>query len=177
MADLERTYVIPLRREWEKAPRYKRAKKAVKAVKEFLAQHMKVRDRDLKKIKIQRWLNMKLWERGIKKPPARIKVKAIKEGEIVRAELAELPKKAKMELEKEQKKKEAAEKKKKNAESVKLKVPFVGKKVKEEEKNEAEKPEVKKDEVKEKEKLEEKLGVKTEEKTEQKEEKQDLRKN
>ena len=35
MADkLERTYVIPLRKEFSKAPRYKRAKKAIKALKE-----------------------------------------------------------------------------------------------------------------------------------------------
>ena len=32
MAQLERIYTIPIRREWEKAPSYKRAKKAVKAV-------------------------------------------------------------------------------------------------------------------------------------------------
>ncbi len=100
---LERIYTIPIRREWEKAPRYKRAKKAVKAVKEFLAQHMNVYDRDLKKIKIERWLNMALWSRGIKHPPARIKVKAVKDGDIVRAELADLPKRAFKEQEKKEK--------------------------------------------------------------------------
>ncbi len=170
MADLERIYNIPLRREWEKAPRYRRAKKAVKAVKEFLARHMKVYDRDLEKIKIGRWLNMHIWQQGIKKPPAMVKVKATKEGDVVRAELVELPKKAKREAEKEAKEKAEGEKKKKEKETVKLKVPFTGKKAKEEEKKEGVKPEEKKEEVKEEEKLEEKVEVKTEEKKEEKKE-------
>ena len=46
---LEREYVIPLRVQWKKVPRYKRAAKATKAIKEFLAKHMKVKDRDINK--------------------------------------------------------------------------------------------------------------------------------
>jgi len=110
---LERTYTIPLRREWEKAPRYKRANRAAKAVKEFLAQHMKIRDRDLKKVKIEKWLNMHLWEKGIRKPPARVKVKAIFDNGIVRAELAELPGRARYLQQKGEKKKKLDEKTKK----------------------------------------------------------------
>ena len=121
MPELERIYTIPLRKEWEKAPRYKRAKKAVKAVKEFLVRHMKIRDRDLKKIKIERWLNMHLWQQGIKKPPVRVKVKAVKDAGIVRVELAELPKRALKEAKKEEKaekkgKKGKAEKKEERVE-------------------------------------------------------------
>jgi len=86
---IEREYVIPLRVEWRKVPRYKRAAKAAKAIKEFLAKHMKVRDRDLKKVKLDIYLNETIWARGIKKPPSKIKVKAIKEGNVVRAELVE----------------------------------------------------------------------------------------
>lgn len=92
---LEREYIIPLRKEWKKVPRYKRANKAVKAVKEFLARHMKIYDRDLKKIKIDKYLNEALWIRGIKKPPIKIKIKAVKEGDIVTAELLEMPEKLK----------------------------------------------------------------------------------
>ncbi len=121
----ERIYIIPLRREWEKAPRYKRAKKANRAIKEFLVKHMKIYDRDLKKIKIERWLNMHIWERGIKKPPARVKVKAVKENDVVRVELAELPKKAIREQEKkkaqEDKKKSKTEKAKEEKEKAKEK--------------------------------------------------------
>jgi len=89
--NIEREYVIPLRRRWKISPRYQRTNKAVKTVKEFLARHMKIRDRDLDKIKIETHLNELLWSRGIKNPPSKIKVKAIKEGDIVRVEAAELP--------------------------------------------------------------------------------------
>lgn len=93
--NLEREYVIPLRNKWKRVPRYKRANKAIKAIKEFLAKHMKVRDRDLNKIKVDTYLNEEIWFRGIRKPPARIKVKAVKEGDVVKAELYELPEKLK----------------------------------------------------------------------------------
>ncbi|MDP6293310.1 MAG: 50S ribosomal protein L31e [Candidatus Woesearchaeota archaeon] len=66
---MERTYIIPLRREWLKAPRYKRAKKAVTALKEFIQRHMKKET-----VKIGKALNHALWERGIKNPPHKIKV-------------------------------------------------------------------------------------------------------
>src|SRR3990167_11203854 len=89
---MEREYVIPLRRNWNKVPRYKRANKAIGTIKEFLVRHMKIRDGDLNKVKIDRYLNEFVWFRGIRKPPARIKVKARKEGDIVKVELAEIPK-------------------------------------------------------------------------------------
>lgn len=70
---MERTYTIPLRKEWLKVPRYKRAKKAVTAVKQFLAKHMKSDD-----VRIFPELNMALWADGIKNPPARIKITTVK---------------------------------------------------------------------------------------------------
>ncbi|MBW2986130.1 60S ribosomal protein L31 [Candidatus Woesearchaeota archaeon] len=83
MATLERTYIIPLRREWRKSPRYRRAKKAVTAVKDFLIKHMKSED-----IKIGKYLNEMLWKHGIKNPPCRIKVNVQKDDQnTVRAEL------------------------------------------------------------------------------------------
>ena len=75
---LEREYIVPLRKGWLKVPDYKRANKAVKTLKEFLVKHMKVYDRDLRKIKIEIDLNNEIRFRGMKKPPAKIKVKAIK---------------------------------------------------------------------------------------------------
>lgn len=92
---LEREYTINLRRQVDKAPIYKRTPKAIRTIKEFLVRHMKIRDRDLRKIKLDRYLNEFLWARGIRNPQTRIKVKAIKEGEIVKVELAELPAKLK----------------------------------------------------------------------------------
>ena len=61
---LERTYVIPLKKEWSKVPSYKRTRKAIVAIKEFIARHMRVYDRDLDKIKIDSYLNNEIWARG-----------------------------------------------------------------------------------------------------------------
>jgi len=115
-ANLEREYTIPLRHSVNKVPRYKRTNKAVRTIKEFLARHMKVIDRDLNKIKLDRHLNEFVWFRGIKSPPSKVRVKAVKEGDIVRAELLELPGKLKFKkerLERREKKAEESGKKKK----------------------------------------------------------------
>ena len=100
---IEREYVIPLRVEWRKVPRYKRANKAVRAIREFLVQHMKIYDRDLKKIKIDRYLNEAVWFRGIKKPPAKIKVRAVRDGENVKVELVNYTEKLKFKKDRESK--------------------------------------------------------------------------
>ena len=80
---LDRTYTIPLRREYMKVPKYRRAKKAVRAVREFMQKHMKSED-----VLVGPKLNMAIWARGIKNPPHHVKVSAIKndDGE-VRVEL------------------------------------------------------------------------------------------
>jgi len=70
---LERTYNVPLRKEYQKAPRYKRTKKAVAALREFLLRHMKATT-----VKLGPAVNEKLWERGIKKPPHHVKVTVTK---------------------------------------------------------------------------------------------------
>ncbi len=71
----ERVYTIPLRDCWL-APRNKRAKKAVKIIREFIERHVKA-----KEVKIDQKLNEKIWERGIQKPPRRVKVKVKKDEE------------------------------------------------------------------------------------------------
>jgi len=101
---VEREYVIPLRAEWSKVQSYKRANKAVKAIKKFLVRHMKIRDRDLRKIKIDKYLNEEVWHRGIKSPPIRIKVKARMDGENVIVELANPHEKLKFKKAREEKK-------------------------------------------------------------------------
>lgn len=88
---MEREYIIPLRKEWTKVPRYKRTYKSVKAIKEFIAKHMRVEDRDTKKVKLDVFLNNEMWFRGSKKPPAKVKVKATKVGDIVRVEMVDTP--------------------------------------------------------------------------------------
>ena len=69
----ERTYTIPLRKEFQKAPIYKRTKKAVAALRQFLQKHMKSED-----VKLGRKLNEALWQRGITNPPHKVKVTATK---------------------------------------------------------------------------------------------------
>ncbi len=94
MAAIERTYTIPLRREWLKSVKYKRAKKAVRAICDFLMRHMKITERE--DIKIGKYLNLELWKHGIKNPPSRVKVNVTKDDKgVVRAELVGAPKEEK----------------------------------------------------------------------------------
>ena len=91
MATLERTYTITLRKEWLKVPKYKRAKKTIAAVREFLEQHMKSTD-----VRLGKHLNLEVWKHGIKNPPSRIRVTATKDDKnTVRAELFGAPKEEK----------------------------------------------------------------------------------
>jgi ribosomal protein L31E len=106
--ELEREYIVPLKKGSLNVPRYKRAKKAVKTLKEFIAQHMQIRDRDLRKVKLDINLNNELWFRGIKKPYNKIKVKAKKVGDIVYVELAEIPKTVGYKIKKQEKMKAAS---------------------------------------------------------------------
>jgi len=114
---LEREYIVPLRKQWLKVPKHKRANKAVKALKKFLARHMKVYDKDLRKIKIEQVLNNELRFRGMKKPPAKIKVKVKKyDNGIVRVELVDVPAHVKFARLRQEKKKAELEKKAKEKE-------------------------------------------------------------
>lgn len=89
MANIERTYTIPLRKEWLKSVKYKRAKKAVRAIKEFLMRHMKA---EAENIKIEKYLNLIVWSHGIRNPPSRVKVNVTKDDKgIVRAEMVGAP--------------------------------------------------------------------------------------
>ena len=89
MAAMERTFTINLRKEILKVPRYKRAKKAVTAVREYLQRHMKAEEEN---VRIGTYLNLKLWEHGIKNPAHKITVLAKKDDKgIVTAELPNIP--------------------------------------------------------------------------------------
>ena len=80
---LERTYIIPLRRNFIRRARYKRAKRAVNIVREFLTKHMKSDD-----VKLGNMLNLALWKRGMESPPGKIKVTVTKDDKgVVKAEL------------------------------------------------------------------------------------------
>ena len=110
--ELEREYIVPLRKGWLKVPEYKRANKALKTLKEFIAKHMKVYDRDLRKIKVDNLLNNEIRFKGMRKPLAKIKVKAKRfDDGIVRVELVEIPVHVKFDKLREEKKKAELEKK------------------------------------------------------------------
>lgn len=116
---LERVYNVPLRRYFQKERYYKRTKRAVSGLREFLAQHMKVEKSEKDKmIKIGKYLNLEMWKHGIQNPPHHVRVKVTKDDQgIVSAELVSVPaekkskKEAKKEKEKKAGKKEEAQKK------------------------------------------------------------------
>jgi large subunit ribosomal protein L31e len=84
---LEREYNIPLRRKYLLVPKYKRAKKAIKTIHDFLSKHMKSDN-----VKLGRYLNLEIWKDGIRSPPHHISVIVKKDEEgIVTAELKGAP--------------------------------------------------------------------------------------
>ncbi|MEZ0345117.1 MAG: 50S ribosomal protein L31e [Infirmifilum sp.] len=77
--------VIPLRDAY-RAPRKKRAKVAVRLVREWVARHFHITGR----IKIGNKLNELIWNRSIEAPPKRVAVTvkvSVEEGEPVEAEV------------------------------------------------------------------------------------------
>ena len=83
---MERIYNIPLRKEFQKAPRYKKSAKAIRAIKAFVSKHMKSED-----IIIGKYLNDKIWENGPKNPPHKVSVKVVKKEDKVKVELVDAP--------------------------------------------------------------------------------------
>jgi large subunit ribosomal protein L31e len=154
---VERIYTIPLRAEWKKKPRYKRAKKSMRAIKEFLVRHMRMYDRDLDKIKIDPWVNRAIWSRGIKNVPGKIIVQAVKDGDEVYVSFVGLPRNFKEEeaflkkkMEKVKKKETESKKKLEEKKKASEKIAEEAKK-KEEQKTEEEKLEEEKKKEEEKE--------------------------
>ena len=80
MAD-EKIYNIPLREAYKKN-RIDRANYAVKIVESYLKTHTKK-----KNVKLGMHLNSFIWSRGPKKPPRMIRVKAIIDKDLVKAEI------------------------------------------------------------------------------------------
>jgi len=103
----EKVFNIPLREAFEK-PRTKRAKIALKIIKDFLVKHMKTEN-----IKIGKSINNAVWKKGIQKPPRKIRIHAIKEENVAYTELlgVEIKTPTKEELLKKEEKKKEKEKK------------------------------------------------------------------
>jgi large subunit ribosomal protein L31e len=82
----ERTYTIPLSRALVRPPK-KRAPRAIQLVKIFITKHMKLEmkvseeeeEEELPQLIISQEVNEKIWDRGIEKPPRKIRVRAAKD--------------------------------------------------------------------------------------------------
>jgi large subunit ribosomal protein L31e len=77
----EKVFNIPLKEAYKKSER-KRTRYSVTIVRNFLKKSMSAEE-----VKLGSKLNEKLWERSMKKPPRSVRVKAVKEGTTVKAEL------------------------------------------------------------------------------------------
>ena len=69
MTELKREYVIPLRRKSMTAPKWRRSKKAVSVLKDFVRKHMKTDD-----VIVCPELNEQIWDKGIRHPPGKVEV-------------------------------------------------------------------------------------------------------
>ena len=82
----ERTYTIPLGKALVRPPK-KRAPRAMQMIKAFVTKHMKLEMRveeeeereELPTLIISKEINEKIWNRGIEKPPRKIRVRAAKD--------------------------------------------------------------------------------------------------
>ncbi len=68
----ERIYTVPLAKA-RRGPRQKWAKKSIRFLREFMNRHMKPES-----LVISQECNEKIWSRGIKKPPRKLKVRVTK---------------------------------------------------------------------------------------------------
>ncbi|MFX0001921.1 MAG: 50S ribosomal protein L31e [Candidatus Hodarchaeota archaeon] len=68
----ERIYIIPLAKA-RKGPRNKRAKKAIRYLREYMTRHFRPES-----LVITQEVNEAIWARGIQKPPRKLKVRATK---------------------------------------------------------------------------------------------------
>ena len=72
----EKVYTIPLRHAWVVTPRGKRAPRAVRDVRNYVARHMKSDE-----VAISNEINSQIWGRSINKPPRKVTVRAVKDKE------------------------------------------------------------------------------------------------
>jgi len=84
----ERVYTIPLGKASVRPPK-KRAPRAIQLIRAFITKHMKLEIRleeeeeegELPKLIISKEVNEKIWDRGIEKPPKKIRVRAAKDSD------------------------------------------------------------------------------------------------
>jgi large subunit ribosomal protein L31e len=85
----EKFYTIPLRRVWVTPPQ-RRAPRAIRLIRSYVEKHMKIgaketeeetEEEEEERLLISSELNERIWQRGIRKPPRRIKVRVVKDSE------------------------------------------------------------------------------------------------
>lgn len=82
----EKVYTIPLAKAWI-APKNKRATRAIRLIRAFIVKHMKLKlemgedEEEAERLVISEGVNRRIWNRGIEKPPRRIRVRAVKDKE------------------------------------------------------------------------------------------------
>jgi large subunit ribosomal protein L31e len=79
----EKYLTLNLRKLLTEKQKWRRSEAAVLILKRLLKRHLKT-----DKIKISQALNNLIWKKGMKKPKTKIKVKAVKEGEVYKVDLA-----------------------------------------------------------------------------------------
>ncbi|MBC7081156.1 MAG: 50S ribosomal protein L31e [Thermoplasmatales archaeon] len=124
----EKIYTVPLIKT-KNFSRAKRAKIAMKEIREFLKKHTKNDN-----IKIDKSVNEVVWERGIKNPPSKIRLKVVKVDDTVWAYTPE----TEIKIEEIEKKKEKKEKKEEKEEKEEEKMEEKEEKGEEEEKEKVE---------------------------------------
>lgn len=84
----EKIYTIPLAKATVRPPK-KRAPRAIQLIREFVTKHMKItmkveeeeEEGELPRLIISSEVNEKIWAKGIKKPPRKIRVRAAKDSD------------------------------------------------------------------------------------------------
>jgi len=84
----EKFYTVPLGKAWIVPPR-RRAPRAMRMLKSFVTKHMKLESRketeeeeeEESRLIITNEVNLRMWSRGIEKPPRKIRVRAAKDKE------------------------------------------------------------------------------------------------
>lgn len=95
----EKIYTVSLNKAFDYL-RTKRVRRAVALLRKFVARHGKVAE---KNVRISAKLNTLMWINGVQKPPRKVKIRVVKEGEIAKAYLHDEQVK-KAEMKKEEKK-------------------------------------------------------------------------
>lgn len=84
----EKFYTVPFGKAWITPPR-RRAPRAMRMLKSFITKHMKLESRketgeeeeEVSRLIISNEVNLRMWSRGIEKPPRKIRVRAAKDKE------------------------------------------------------------------------------------------------